>query len=203
MKSSKPKLYLDYCSYDAAEYAVKHWHYSRTMPTAKLVKIGVWENDVFIGCVIFGGGATPHLLDSYGLTQFEGCELVRVALNKHITPVTRIISIAIKLLVKRCPKLKLIVSFADPSEGHHGGIYQGGNWFYTGTSQDAQFGYVNGKKIHPRTISEWIKRGKIKKRSDIATITVKGKHRYLMPLTPNLKVKASKLCQSFPKRHKH
>ena len=41
-------LHLDWCSHKAAKYAVEHWHYSKRMPKSKLVKIGVWENNVFV-----------------------------------------------------------------------------------------------------------------------------------------------------------
>jgi hypothetical protein len=77
------KLKLDWCSFDAAKYACKSWHYSKCVPAGKLVKIGVWENEKFIGCVLYGLGATPNLSKPYGLTMTECCELVRVALTTH------------------------------------------------------------------------------------------------------------------------
>ena len=59
--SSKPELLVDWCSAEAARYAVEHWHYSRRMPRFKLSKLGVWENNAFVGVVIFGQGATPEI----------------------------------------------------------------------------------------------------------------------------------------------
>src|SRR2546422_940116 len=70
-------LRLDYCSHEAARYAVMHWHYSRSVPAGKLVKIGVWETGEFIGCLIFSYGANRNLAKSVGLTQMEVCELTR------------------------------------------------------------------------------------------------------------------------------
>ena len=32
---NKADLKLDWCSYQAAKWAVEHWHYSKTMPVAK------------------------------------------------------------------------------------------------------------------------------------------------------------------------
>lgn len=119
-------LQLKFCSFLAAKYSVMNWHYSKAMPAGKLIKIGVWEDDVFKGVVIFGRGATNELFTQYGLKNIQGCELVRIALRNHKTFVSRIISIAIKMLVKLNPGLRMIVSFADPSEGHNGGIYQAG-----------------------------------------------------------------------------
>ena len=51
-------LVVDFCDYKAAKYAVEHWHYSKRMPKSKLNHIGVWENDCYIGVVLFGVGAT-------------------------------------------------------------------------------------------------------------------------------------------------
>ena len=45
---SKPVLKLDWCSHEAATFAVMHWHYSKAMPKSKLAKVGVWEDGKFI-----------------------------------------------------------------------------------------------------------------------------------------------------------
>ena len=106
-------LRLDWCSYEAAKYAVEHWHYSRSMVAGKSSKVGVWEDGKFIGCVVFSRGANNHLGSPYGLEQTDLCELTRVALTRHVAPVSRIVSIAVRMLRKQSPGLRLIVSFAD------------------------------------------------------------------------------------------
>jgi len=107
------------------------------MPKGKLVSIGVWENRDFIGSILFGLGSGKSTLGkAHGLQLFQMAELVRVALYRHQTPVSRIVSIAVKMLRKQSPGIKLLVSFADPLQNHHGGIYQAMNWIYTGRSSD-------------------------------------------------------------------
>lgn len=150
---NKANLKLDWCSYEAAKYAVMNWHYSKAMPRSKLVKVGVWENDKFIGAILFGLGANPNLSMAWKLKNTEVCELVRVALNKHKTPVTRMIAISIKMLRKLCPGIKLIVSYADRNQGHQGIIYKAGNWQQDKVSYDEMY-LFKGKKIHPKTISD-------------------------------------------------
>jgi hypothetical protein len=202
---SKPTLKLDWCGQDAATYAVMNWHYSRAMPSSKLAKIGVWENGKFIGAIIYGLGATPNLCKPYGLTQQECCELVRVALSKHETPVSRIVAISMRILKRDMPGVRLVVSFADPSEGHHGGIYQAGGWLYGGKSADARFFVVNGIERHPRSIgsSGWVQslgwlRANVDNR---ASTTLKpGKHRYLMPLDDEMRARIEPLRKPYPKR---
>ena len=53
---SKPQLKLDWCSHEAAKYAVEHWHYSGRIPPSKLAKVGVWEDGQFIGAIVYGVG---------------------------------------------------------------------------------------------------------------------------------------------------
>ena len=96
--SLRPELRLDWCSHEAARYACEKWHYSKCIPKSKLVKIGVWEDKKFVGVVIFGVGATSDLVKRYGLKMEQGCELVRIALSMHSTPVSRIVAISLKML---------------------------------------------------------------------------------------------------------
>jgi hypothetical protein len=202
----KPKLKIDWASHDAAKYACENWHYSRCIPKSKLSKVGVWENDKFIGVVIFGCGATPNLGKPYNLEQNQCIELVRIALTKHQTPVSRIVSIAIKLMHRSNPNLRLIVSFADVSQGHHGGIYQAGNWIYSGTGNEAKFYMIKGKLTHPRTLglAGLIQNldGAKKRDPNASVVIVPGKHRYLMPLNNEMRAKISHLVKPYPKREK-
>lgn len=114
-------LKVDFCSHEAAKFACEHWHYSRCVPVGKTVYIGVWENNKFTGCVIFGWGVNRNIGSPYGLEQTEVCELVRVALGCHESTVSRIVSIAIKKIKKQSNGLRLVISYADSGQGHVGG----------------------------------------------------------------------------------
>lgn len=193
-------LRLDWATYDAARFAVTHWHYSKAMPSSKSVKVGVWEDGEFIGVVIFSGGANKNQFKCLDIGPMEGCELTRVALKSgHKSQVSRIVSIAMKFLKKSNPKLKVVVSFADPSEGHHGGIYQAMGWIYSGRSDDHKFPVFNGKIVHPRTLSIHVKAGRAD-RKKLKFILKPGKHRYYYVFDQELKKKIEKLKQPFPKR---
>lgn len=194
--SAKLELKIDWATHAAAEYACTHWHYSKCLPTGKLVKIGAWENGVFIGVVIFSRGASPHLLSKYNLTQIEGCELTRVALTKHQSPVSKILSIAIRFLRKQSPGLRLAVSFADPEQGHHGGIYQATNWVYTGCSGETVEYFVRGKWTHVRGAYATIKANA---QHEFKTRKRRGKHRYVFPLDEALRAKFRSVAQPYPK----
>lgn len=199
-------LKIDWATYESAKYACENWHYSKSVPVSPIVKIGVWEENKFIGVILFSRGANKDLLTPYGLSQIEGCELTRVALTKHITPVSKIIKISILFLRKTNPKLKLIVSFADASKGHHGGIYQAGNWIYTGKTSPSIEYWKDNKKWHTRQISvsgyatQFGEKIKLIKQSECKKIKIPGKHRYLMPLDDVIKNNILKLSKPYPKR---
>lgn len=198
-------LKLDWVSHKAAKYACEHWHYSKTIPVGKLVKIGVWEDNKYIGAVLFGRGANNNLGKAFNLKQDEVCELVRVALKAHKTQVSKIIAIAIKLLKKTNPGLKLIVSYADSGQNHHGGIYQAGNWIYD-MSSNAMSTVINGKKYHNKSVYSKYGYNGLKKLIDngINASHVKDdpKHRYLMPLNKEMREKIKKTAKPYPKRVK-
>jgi len=193
LKEPKPKLLLNWATHEAAAYACKNWHYSKCVPTGKLVKVGVWEDDAFIGVVIFSRGASPFLGAKFELPQVSICELTRIAMNRHKTPVSRIVAIAVLFLKKHCPGVKLVVSFADPKEGHHGGVYQAGNWVYSGRSNPTTELFVGGKWRHMRG-AHYQKTEKTKSR------VVPGKHRYLMPICESIEGKIRSLKLPYPKR---
>lgn len=183
------------CGHDAATFAVTRWHYSRVMPTGKLVKYGVWEDDQFVGAVLFGRGASPHLGTALNLDATEVCELVRVALtNSHQSPTTMIVARAMNLLAASNPGLRLVVSFADPKEGHHGGIYQAGNWTYTGMSDPVTEYLIGGRWRHRRGAYHHPQRPTAKKRE------APGKYRYLYPLDRQMRRKIAPLALPYPSR---
>lgn len=185
-------LLVDWVAHDAAKYAVEHWHYSHILPTGKLVKIGAWEDGTFIGVVIFSRGASPWLGKAYNLDATQICELTRVALTTHAHPVSEIVAAAIRLLRSSNPGLRLVVSFADPNEGHHGGIYQAGNWIYTGESNPVIEHYIGGRWRHTRG-AYWQSKG-----TTVPTRETPGKHRYLYPLDRAIRRRVQTLAVAFP-----
>lgn len=202
MSSQLVNLKVDFCNHQAAKYAVEHWHYSKTMPVGKMVKVGVWENGNFIGVVIFARGNSPTLGQSYGLKQEQVCELVRVALTIHKTEVSKIVTIAIKKLKANNPDLRLIVSFADPAENHNGSIYQAMNWVYNGQSEPSWQWLHNGRWKHNREITSGAfgKGGAIKNYKELPKRQTLGKFRYLMPLDKAMRRQIIPLAKPYPKR---
>lgn len=198
----------------AAAHAVTKWHYSHRLPVGRRVIFGVWEDGQFTGVVILSRGSTNHLGSPYGLTATEVCELTRIALREHKTPVSQIVAQCLRRLKATSPGLRLVVSFADPGQGHHGGIYQAGNWIYTGVAAPARFFRLNGRLVHERSLSvslgftkrpgqhrtlprnvEWL-RANVDPRAE--EVMVQGKHRYLYPLDRAMRRQIAPLARPYP-----
>jgi hypothetical protein len=208
VQNAAVNLRLDWCSYEAAKYAVEHWHYSRRMPTSKLVKIGVWEEGVFIGTIIYGVGAGNSTNGArFGLRRhYDMAELVRVALNSHMTPTSKLVSISIRMVSKHSPGLKLLTSFADTAQGHVGTIYQASGWLYFGGKEKGAYS-VNGIIVHPRTLHNSYGKGGqsipwLRANIDPAARRIRTpvKHHYLYPLDRQTRLKILPLAKPYPKR---
>jgi len=206
--SSCPELRLDWCSHEAAKYACEKWHYARRMLVGKTVKIGAWEAGSFVGCVIFGSGSSGvgNIGPSLALRSENVCELQRVALRQHSAPVSRIVSIGLRLLRTSFPALRLIVAYADPHEGHHGGIYQAMGWLYVGLSAATPVWMDRaGKLHHDRSVKpDGVRRGRYParcaRRDECVRMDRPGKHKYYLPLDDDMRRRVAPLARPYPKR---
>lgn len=206
--SQKADLVVDWCSHQAAKYACQHWHYSESIPIGRLVKLGVWEDGAFIGCVIFGDGLLGRTKSYCGIDKMQVAECVRIALDTHIAPVSKILSIGMRKLRELSPNLRLLVSFADLHMNHHGGIYQATNWIYTGLTEPTGL-YKHkrtGKIYHQKnvTASGWTtkfgRHYRCAKPDEVVLVRSSRKHRYLYPLDRAMRRRIQPLAKPYPKR---
>lgn len=208
----KASLRVGPVSHTAALFAVKRWHYLGSVPAGQRSLHGVWEDGKYVGVVIFSSGANQGMGLPQGLREpHRACELTRVALGSHATPVSRILRIAIKQMAEFSPGIKIIVSYAAAEQGHYGGIYQAGGWVYVGEVKSSAL-VLHGKTVHPRTINEVYG-----KRSRAAGVTVSdyikayvdkdfgvsgklARYKYVMPLCPEAKEWALSKAMPYPKK---
>lgn len=198
---SKSDLVVDWATHAAAKYACENWHYSGCTPKFKQIWVGVWEEKKFIGIVSFGRSSTPYLGDAFGLKTTECVELTRVALKSHKNQVSRIMAIAMKFLKRQSPGIRMVVSLADPSQSHHGGIYQATNWVYVGRSSKVTQYYFRGKWRNDSSLMRYLQKNPAAK-AELQKRTIQGKHKYLMPLDKEMKKRILPLSKPYPKREK-
>ena len=133
-------------------FACLNFHYAKSVPSAA-VSFACFEDNKFVGVIVYGGGANKYIGNQYGMKQGQVYELVRVALNKeqHKMPTTKYVAISLRLLKKVKPLTRVVVSYADRGYQHHEGIiYKAGNWIFDGVSK-SDWIMVNGKPMHPRS----------------------------------------------------
>lgn len=195
--SGRPELKIDWATHAAAKYACENWHYTGRIPVNKLVKIGAWEGGVFIGVVIFGVGASAQVHKQFGVKPTECAELVRVALRSHNWEVSKIVSLAVRFLRRQCPGLRVLVSFADPSQSHHGGIYQAMGWAYTGASHQTTEYWYNGAWRHVTDVYKRLDPSAVKA---LKSRKAAGKYRYVLPLDKEMAAQIEPLRRPYPKR---
>lgn len=187
---------LEKASRKAVDYACRNYHYSQNAaPRAHDLAFSVFEKDVFCGVICYGRGATNDIGKPYGLISGECIELIRIALNGRQSLTSKAVAVSLRLITKYAPLCKLVVSFADPDQGHVGTIYQATNWTYTGNTVPAHEYNINGKRVHGRTYRS------MGKPNDAIKVKGSSKLRYIYPLDKSLIPLCKSLAKPYPKKH--
>jgi hypothetical protein len=107
-------------------------HYAKRLPSISYA-FGLYVDDVLSGVVTYGSPPSPPLC--VGLCGKEYRHKV-LELNRLIidTDIKNSSSMLVGRSLKQLPPERIIVSFADTSQGHVGYIYQATNFLYTGLS---------------------------------------------------------------------
>ena len=188
-----------------AQDLVERFHYSRRWPsnvqsvTVAHVAGGLFGNKGdAVGAVVFTIPGTRW--------RFPVWELARLV--RADAPIA--LSALVAAGVRRCRKQggHLLVSFADRTHGHHGGIYQACGWAYAGLRKPARDAVIhNGVLVPCRTANHKWGSNSPKRLAERGIIVEPhyddGKHLYWLALTPTGATWAQTLGlakQSYPKR---
>lgn len=183
----------------AIKKACIDFHYAKSVPTVQYGYNVYNDKDEWCGVIVFGGGANNNLAKSFNLHNGEILELERVALNGKQEQTSKAVSLALKLLHKENPIVKMIVSYADHRQNHLGIIYQATNWLYLGTIITSDFQYFyNGKWTHQRTIDS--KKNKEELKQTLKKRKNSNKFKYIYVFDKELKKEYEKLKQSYPRQ---
>lgn len=156
-------------------------HYARRKPMYQFA-FSLIENGRVEGVVVYG--RPPVQIEKnvflpkpeYDYTVYELTRLVVQTKTKNAA--SFLVGNSLKLL----PKPNIVVSYADSNMNHCGIVYQSTNWLYTGGNKAHDCEYiVDGKKMHPKTITERLgvtAIAKWAKENNIERIKPKIKHRY-------------------------
>jgi hypothetical protein len=198
---------LEIASIKAIRYACMNFHYAKSIPVNPFA-FSVFNNkNEWCGCILYNAGANPNIGKQFDLVNGQIIELIRMALNGKQESTSKALSLSLKLIQKKMPTVKMIVSYADLDQNHNGIIYQATNWFYVGLQKPtgrAAF-IINGKKTHPKTLhSRGIKQSisEVKRLLDpnASEFFTNGKHKYIYPLDKSLLPLCKSLLKPYPKK---
>jgi hypothetical protein len=135
---------------------VEQHHYSHSVNGVKITqcfRVDFYGN--LCGAVVFGSMSTTAW-KKFSAKESEVLELRRLVLVDEAprNSESRVIGFCLRWIAKNLPDVKVIVSYADPSQGHRGVIYQASNFKMAGTTPNDK-GYRDpstGKVYHSRAM---------------------------------------------------
>lgn len=191
---------------EEANALVMRYHYSGRKPSAVVVCGTMHQSGGLFGD---SGPAVAACMLSWPPTRWseEVLELIRlVRVPEFDGPLTPLISATCKW-ANRLKVCDLVVSFADSTAGHHGGIYQAASWNYHGKRETRMDGVVVAGKFVPGRMAN--DRWGTQSPAKLAEMGITaephydtGKHLYWKPLSRKGKAKARRLgleCNAYPK----
>jgi len=190
---------------EIADSLVKSFHYS-ARPPANVQLVGTWHE---------AGGLFGESGDAVAACYFS---VPPTRWNEYVLELSRLVrkedvQISLTGLIAECchwlkrkKMVDLVVSFADPTFGHHGGIYQAASWHYAGKRERACDGLViNGNFVPGRTCNylygtrSAAKLAEQRPLWEIEPQYDEGKHLYWKPLTNKGKKQAQRMkLESLP-----
>jgi hypothetical protein len=138
-----------------ARRLIEREHYLHSLPGGTCLAFGVFTAGSLLGAMTFGVGPTNAYSLAEGVKPGECLTLTRLWLSDALprNSESRVLGIVLRNL-KHHTRLKFLVSYADPGQGHLGTIYQASGWLYTGLSEAMPLYDVgDGKLQHSRSLS--------------------------------------------------
>ena len=169
------KLSVRQINKSVAESFVRAHHYTKHLSSARYT-LGLFhraeaehaffggDNDTLIGCLVYGHpvshATVTSIFKTIPLELTSLLELTRLVVldnyGKNIE--SYFIGQSFQWLRENDPNVKVLISYADPEQGHTGLIYRATNWMYQGCGAGKLMPDFsirteeNGKWIHSRTV---------------------------------------------------
>ena len=124
-------------------------HYSHKLPSSVYLVVGIRDkkkkNKILAVCYFSSSGAGRWVESFLELSRL-------VKLDDFKFELTQLISFGMKQ-IKKMKEYFLVISYADYSRNHHGGIYQACSWDYHGKRKRRCTGFkIDGEFVHRRTL---------------------------------------------------
>jgi hypothetical protein len=145
-------------------------HYARRMVGA-MHRFGLFEDGELVGVVLYGQPAGANVTASVCGPDHADKVLVLSRLVVE-TKTQNAGSLFISRSLQLLPRPSVVITYADPNEGHYGGIYAACSWLYCGLSCAMhEYRLDSGETAQHRHVDK----GRV-----VATTLQERKHRYLV-----------------------
>ncbi len=188
---------MEIASSKAVKYACLNFHYAKVCPVVGIAFSVFNDKDEWCGVITFGYGASANMGKPYKLNHGQYLELTRMALNSKQESTSKAMSIAMRLIKKLCPTVRLLISYADKGQNHKGIIYQATNWYLVDESESSGFEvWYKGKWVHDRGPNTLPK----EQRKKLTYRKKSGKYKYVYPIDKALVDMCKNLSKPYPKK---
>ena len=168
-----------------AKTLLQRHHYLHSLPGGTSLAFGVFMDARLEGAVTLGAGPVNGYRLVEGAERGDCLALTRLWLADQLATnaASRVLGIIVRSL-RRHTEIKFLLSYADPSQGHVGTIYQAAGWLYTGLSQPTPlYDIGDGRARHSRSFSQVYgtrsARHFAKEGVSVSQVPVSAKHRYV------------------------
>jgi hypothetical protein len=189
-----------------ARRLIEREHYLHSLPGGTCLAFGVFITGSLLGAMTFGVGPT----NAYSLVRDakpDDClTLTRLWLSDALprNSESRVLGFVLRNL-KHHTRVKFLVSYADPAQGHLGIIYQATGWRYTGLSEAMPLYDVgDGKLRHSKSLSHAFGTHSVQHFArhgiEVKLAPQLAKHRYVYFLDPTWQQRLKAPMLPYPKR---
>jgi hypothetical protein len=186
---------------------VRH-HYSKAWPTGNFVSFGAFLGGKMCGVATFGHPANQHNWKTVKACKAprDMAELTRLWIADWAPPFVESRTIAACLRILRRDKVcKVALSYADPSQGHFGTVYQASNWVFAGQSAPSQqLRFSDGTLMHKIAALDRFGTDRADRLKNVdpgvVCVSVPGKFKYLYAIDPDVLPELKKMAKPYPKK---
>jgi hypothetical protein len=182
-------------------------HYLHSLPGGTKLAFGVLVGGSLLAALTLGAGPANAYSLVEGATPDDCLTLTRLWLSDRLpqNSESRFLGVVLRSL-KHYTRVKFLVSYADPAQGHLGIIYQATGWLYTGFSEVMPLYDVgDGNLRHSRSLSHAFGTHSVQHfaRHGIAVKLApqSAKHRYVYLLDPAWQHRLLAPVLPYPKTH--
>ncbi len=189
-----------------ARTVLERHHYLESLPGGTQLAFGVFAGNRLQGALALGVG------------PFNGCSLVEGAARDDCLTLTRLwlsdelpgnsesmVLGRVARELRRHTSVRFLLSYADPSRGHVGTIYQAANWLYTGLSEPTPlYDLRDGVRRHNRSLAHALGTRSVSHLwshgIEVSLVPQAGKHRYITFLDRSWRRRLKVPVLPYPKR---